>query len=160
VLVSWNAQKKQYRYLVTNLARERYSVAQITEACRLRWQIELLFKEWKSYANLHAFDTSNASIAEGMIWAAIGAALIKRLLAHSTQLLKGVEISTRKVAMCAHHVLDDIFTVLATGRSRSLSRAFEVALDYLAVNAQRAHPKRDRRTGRLKLGFKPVVRCA
>ncbi len=52
VLVSWNAKKKQYRYLVTNLARERYSVAQITQAYRLRWQIELLFKEWKSYANL------------------------------------------------------------------------------------------------------------
>ncbi|MFQ5745137.1 MAG: transposase, partial [Acidobacteriota bacterium] len=48
LLVSWNAQKKQYRYLVTNLARERYTVAQITEAYRLRWQIELLFKEWKS----------------------------------------------------------------------------------------------------------------
>src|SRR3989442_11780194 len=25
-----------------------------------RWQVELLLKEWKSYANLHAFDTENA----------------------------------------------------------------------------------------------------
>ncbi len=25
---------------------------------RLRGQIELIFKEWKSYANLHRFDTS------------------------------------------------------------------------------------------------------
>jgi len=39
----------------------------------LRWGIELLFKEWKSYANLHAFDTANAGIVEGLIWAAIGA---------------------------------------------------------------------------------------
>lgn len=160
VIVSWNATKKEYRYLVTNLARERYSVGQITQAYRLRWQIELLFKEWKSYANLHAFDTSNPSIAEGMIWAAIGAALLKRLLAHTTQLLKGVDISTRKVAMCAHHVLDEIFTVLASERSRGLSRAFVVALEYLAVNAQRAHPKRDRRKGRLQLGFEPVHACA
>ncbi len=157
VLVSWNAKKKEYRYLVTNLARERYSVAQITQAYRLRWQIELLFKECKSYANLHAFDTSNASIAEGLIWAAIGAALLKRLLAHTTQLLKGVEISTRKVAMCAHHVLGDIFAVLAAERPRRLNRAFEVALEYLAVNARRAHPKRDRKTGRLQLSFEPVL---
>ena len=160
LIVSWNAAKKQFRYLVTNLARERYSMAQITQAYRLRWQIELLFKEWKSYANLHAFDTSNHSIAEGMIWAAIGAALLKRLLAHTTQLVKGVEISTRKVAMCAHHVLDNIFAVLATESTRGLSRAFEVALEYLAVNAKRAHPKRDRRSGRLQLGFEPIVAFA
>jgi hypothetical protein len=32
---------------------------------RFRWQIELLFKEWKSYANLHKFDTANAHIAAG-----------------------------------------------------------------------------------------------
>jgi len=157
VLVSWNAKKKEYRYLVTNLARERYSVAQITQAYRLRWQIERLFKEWKSYANLHAFDTRNASIAEGLIWAAIGAALVKRLLAHTTQVLKGVEISTRKVAMCAHHVLGGIFAVLAADRPRELNRAFEVALEYLAANARRAHPKRDRKTGRLQLGFEPVL---
>ena len=144
---------------MTNLPRARYSVEQITQAYRLRWQVELLFKEWKSYANFHAFDTSNPSIAEGLIWAAIGAALLKRLLAHTTQLLTGVEVSTRKVAMCAHHVLVDIFAVLAAERPRRLPRAFQVALDYLAANAQRAHPKRDRRTGRLQLGFEPVIGC-
>lgn len=159
VVVSWNAKKKQYRYLVTNLSRERYSVVQITHAYRLRWQVELLFKEWKSYANLHAFDTNNASIAEGMIWAAIGAALLKRLLAHATQHIHGVEISTRKVAMCAHHVLTNIFEVLAAERPRRLRRVLTAALDYLARNALRAHPKRDRRSGRLSTGFEPVFGC-
>ena len=28
----------------------------------LRWQIELLFKEWKSYCNLRKFNTRNAGI--------------------------------------------------------------------------------------------------
>lgn len=129
---------------------------QITHAYRLRWQVELLFKEWKSYANLHAFDTNNAAIAEGMIWAAIGAALLKRLLAHATQHVHAVEISTRKVAMCAHHVLRDIFAVLASGQPRRLRRVLAAALDYLACNALRAHPKRDRRSGRLYTGFEPV----
>lgn len=31
---------------------------------------------------------------------------------------------------------------------------------YLAVNATRAHPKRDRRTGRLQLGQAPVLGAA
>ena len=51
--------------------------------------MELLFKEWKSYANLHAFDTANPAIVEGLIWAAIAAAVLKRFLAYMTQLLAG-----------------------------------------------------------------------
>ena len=58
------------------------------------YNIELLFKEWKSYANLHAFDTAKVAIVEGLIWAAIAAAVLKRFLAHMTQLLTGVPMST------------------------------------------------------------------
>jgi hypothetical protein len=43
----------------------------------LRWQVELLLKEWKSYANLRAFDTANPDIVEGLIWASIIAAALK-----------------------------------------------------------------------------------
>jgi hypothetical protein len=160
LVVSWNAAKREYRYLVTNLARGRYTPEQIGQAYRLRWQIELLFKEWKSYANLHAFETRNPSIAEGLIWAAIAAAAMKRYLAHVTQVLHGVEVSTRKAAMCAHHVLVEIFRVLAAGHPRKLNRAFQTAIDYLAANARRSHPHRDRRTGRLQLGLKPVLGAA
>ena len=155
--VSWNWAKREYRYLATNLARGRYTPAQIGQAYRLRWQIELLFKEWKSYANLHAFDTRNPSIAEGLIWAAIAAAAMKRYLAHVTQVLHGVEVSTRKAAMCAHHRLTDISHVLATGHPRQLNRVFRAAIEYLAANALRSHPERDRKTGRLQLGLKPVI---
>lgn len=158
LVVSWSGGTKRFRYLLTNLPRERYSAEQITMAYRLRWQVELLFKEWKSYANLHAFDTANPAIAEGMIWAAIAASTLKRYLAHMTQQLKQVAMSTRKVAMCAHHVLDAIFQRLANGQP--LTRALHAALDYLAANAQRAHPNRDRRTGRLQLGFESIMQAA
>jgi hypothetical protein len=158
VVVSWNQAKREYRYLVTNLPRERYDVQQIEAAYRLRWQVELLFKEWKSYANLHAFDTANPGIAEGMIWAAIAASTLKRYMAHMTQHIKQVEISTRKVAMCAHHVLGDLFQRLAQGKSitNNLSAGFE----YLAANAKRDHPQRERRTGRLQSGLEPVFGVA
>ena len=35
-------------------------------------------KEWKSYANLHAFDTANPAIVEGLMWTAIATAALKR----------------------------------------------------------------------------------
>ncbi len=86
-MVTWNRKENRPRYLVTNLPRTEFSLEQVCDAYRLRWQVELLFKEWKSYANLHAFDTKNAAIAEGLIWASICAALLKRFLAHAAQRL-------------------------------------------------------------------------
>ena len=118
--------------------------------------MELLFKEWKSYANLHAFDTENPAIVEGLIWAAIAAAALKRLLAHMTQLLVKVPMSTRKVAMGAVHVLGRIVEALKTGDVAGLYDALEVAITYLACHAQRAHPNRDRHTGRSQLGLEPL----
>ena len=117
--------------------------------------MELLLKEWKSYANLHAFDTTNPAIVEGLIWAAIAAAALKRFLAHITQLLVEVPMSTRKVAMCAVHVLGGIVQALKTGDMAGLYDALEAAMTYLAGHAQRAHPKRDRQTGRAQLGLDP-----
>jgi hypothetical protein len=129
----------------------------ICRAYKWRWQVELLFKEWKSYANLHAFDTANPAIVEGLIWAAIAAAALKRFLAHMTQLLLEVPMSTRKVAMCAVYVLGGIVQALRTGDMVGLYDALEAAMMYLACHAQRAHPKRDRQTGRSQLGLEPLL---
>ena len=112
LIVTWNSSTKEFQYLATNLPPERYSVYEVAKAYRLRWQVELLFKEWKSYANLHAFDTQNPAIVEGLIWAAISATALKRFLAHTAQVVAGVETSTRKVAMCAVHFLHDILRAL------------------------------------------------
>jgi hypothetical protein len=118
--------------------------------------VELLFKEWKSYANLHAFNTKNPEIAEGLIWAAIIAAALKRFLAHVTQLACGVATSTRKVAMCAVHPLKLIVNALKTGCQAEILASLRKGVSYLAANALRAHPKRDRRSGRSQLGLDPI----
>jgi len=156
LIVSWNRHHKTFCYLLTNLPAPRYTLETICRAYKWRWQVELLFKEWKSYANLHAFDTDNPAIVEGLIWAAIAAAALKRFLAHITQLLVEVPMSTRKVAMCAVHVLGDIVEALKTGDVTGLYAALEAAITYLACHAQRAHPARDRRTGRSQLGLEPL----
>src|SRR5262245_83246 len=90
-----------------------------------------------------------------LIWTAIAAAL-KRFLAHMTQLLTAVPMSTRKVAMCAVHVLGGIVQALKTEDVARLYDALAVAITYLAYHAQRAHPQRDRHTGRSQLGLEPL----
>lgn len=73
-----------------------------------------------------------------------------------TQRLVEVPISTRKVAMCAVYVLGDIIAALQHGDVTGLYTALEAAITYLARHAQRAHPKRDRQTGRAQLGLAPI----
>ena len=147
------------RYLVTNLDRERFTPQHVSDGYRLRWQIELLFKEWKSYANLRAFDTSNPYIAEGLIWAALCAATLKRYCAHMTEKLLHVAMSTHTVAKCIHHLLGEVLRALIH-QPRALNRCIQRLLRYLSSNAQRARPHRDRQTGRLKLGLEHVYATA
>ena len=123
---------------------------------KLRWQVELVFKEWKSYANLHAFDTENEHIAEALIWASLAASALKRFLAHAAEHLLEVVVSTRKAAMTPAYVLPELFRALRYGAGLWYRRAFAAMIRYLGSNAKRAHPQRDARTGRSQLGLKPV----
>jgi hypothetical protein len=77
--------------------------------------MELLFKEWKSSANLHAFDTENEHITEAVIWASLAASSLKRFLAHAAEHLLEVVISTRKAAMWPAYVLSELLHSLRYG---------------------------------------------
>jgi hypothetical protein len=150
-LVILSGDKASRIHLCTNLSRKDFPLELVDRLYRFRWQIELLFKEWKSYANLRKFDTGNEHIAEGLIWATLAAAILKRFLAHSTQQVRRCSISTRKVAMCARSFLRQLLTVLAA--PSSLRATLTEIIDYLARNARRANPTRDRERGRLSSGL-------
>jgi len=155
LILSWNRRTKRFCYVLTNLASQRDPLDTICRAYTWRWQVELRLKAWKSSAHLHAFDTTHPALVEGLMWTAIAAAALKRFLAHMTQRLAEVPISTRKVAMCALHVLGDLVEALKSGDVAGLYAALEAAITYLACHAQRAHPERDRQTGRAQLGLEP-----
>ncbi len=143
--------EKTMTRLCTNLPRSSFSLSLVSKLYRFRWQIELLFKEWKSYANLHKFDTANEHIAAGLIWASLCAAVLKRFLAHAAELVGGRPISTRRVAMCSSHIIDELaITLLACV---SIATVFRDGMAYLLANARRSNPARDRKTGRLRTGL-------
>jgi len=152
LVVFWNRAKKEWVRLLTNLDRQRFSAADIAQVYRIRWQIELLFKELKSYGNLHKFCTTKEPIAEGFMWASLCAAFLKRYLAHACQHVTGVPISTRRVAMCGHHLLDAICGSLFRG-FRSLDCALRNNFEFLEHNAKRTNLKRERSSGRLAIGL-------
>jgi hypothetical protein len=156
LITSWHKATQSFVYLLTNLPQARYDMHKICLGYKLRWQVELVFKEWKSYANLHAFDTENEHIAEALIWASLAASALKRFLAHAAEHLLEVVVSTRKAAMPSAYVLPELFRALRSGSGPWYRRAFEAMIRYLGSNAKRAHPQRDARTGRSQLGLKPI----
>jgi hypothetical protein len=93
----------------------------------------------------------NEHIAAGLIWASLCAAVLKRFLAHAAQLIGGQPISTRRVAMCAGHIIDELVAALLA--CVGIAEVFRDGIAFLLANARRANPKRDRKTGRFRSGL-------
>lgn len=154
LLALWNPVTQAHVLLFTNLARADFSAEFLGEVYRLRWQVELLFKEWKSYANLHAFSTTKESIATGLIWAALAAAFLKRFCAHATaQVFPRSPISTRKAAMALAGPLSELLGALIRGVG--VRRKLQQLFAYLWTQARRANRKREWQTGRGRTGLWP-----
>src|ERR687895_2728049 len=137
LIVRWNPETKCFDYLLTNLPRDQYTISMVCLGYKLRWQIALLFKEWKSYSNLHKFDTEKEEISESLIWASLAAAAIKRFLAHAAEHLLEVVISTCKASMPSAYELPALFRALRYGDGLWYRRAFEAMIAYLGKNAKR-----------------------
>ena len=88
------------------------------------------------------------------------ASAIKRFLAHAAECLLEVVISTRKASMPSAYELPQLFRALRHGDDPWYRCVFEAMMAYLGKNAKRAHPKRDARTGRARLGLKPLFQIA
>jgi hypothetical protein len=80
----------------------------------------------------------------------MAAAALQRFLASLTPLLAEGPRSTRTGAMGAVHVFGGMVEAWKTGDVAGLYDALEEAITSLACHAQRAHPERDRQTGRLQ----------
>ena len=81
-------------------------------------------------------------------------------MAHAAEHLLEVVISTRKASMPSAYEFPELFRALRDGDGPWYRRAFQAMIAYLGKNAKRAHPKRDHRTGRSRLGLKPMFQIA
>lgn len=137
------------------LPRPPVSMDRVARLSRFRWPIARCFKAWTSSAQLHQFDPATAHLAEGLLGASLGAAVLTRFLAHAAPRVgPGPAISPRRVARCAHPLLDELVTALLSGVGLLATRRRGLAS--LLANARRATLDRDSRTGRLRAGLTVV----
>ena len=143
-------------FLINDLPASDFPPDVIGLAYRLRWQVELIFKEWKSYANLHRFSTGNEQITEGLLWASIATALLKRFLGKAAQMVGKAAVSTLKAARRLPAILPKLIAAAFAGGD-ALEEAFAHALEALMRRAKRSNTRRERRIGRQQLGLRPVL---
>lgn len=133
LIALWNPASKKHVLLLTNTDQAVLDLAAIGRLYRLRWQIELLFKELKSHTELRKFLTANEHIAEGFIWAAFCALIIRRFLLASAQSLSGRKLSFHKAAISARSFIPQFITC-ALSQFEKLRQCLKKIFAFLTQN--------------------------
>lgn len=139
LLRRWFAEEKRFCLWMTNLAREAWPAERVMSLYRCRWQVELLFKEWKSHNRLTGFVTGQAAIAEGLVWASLLSLVMKRRVA---QTLMGSGLSTLKAAKNSGTWWFVLLEAMAHRAMGDIRERLEWAAAYLAKNARRTKQRK------------------
>ena len=141
VVALWNRQTKNHVLLLTNASEEQLSMQEVGKLYRLRWQIELFFKELKSHTELRKFLTADHNIAEGFIWAALCAILIRRFLVANAQQISGKRLSFHKAAISARTFMPE-FIACALLKFHALKRCLLDIFTFIQKTMQFSNPHR------------------
>ncbi|MGH7484960.1 MAG: transposase, partial [bacterium] len=108
LVMKYSPQEEAHILLFTTLEPSEMPAERVASLYRLRWQVELFFKECKSHSNLRCFQTADPNIAEGLIWASLLAVLFRRFLLHSAFEGSRVRFSALIAARMAWSFLKDL----------------------------------------------------
>lgn len=74
----WDTEHAEYHLYVTNVAPEVLTAEELAELYSLRWQVELTFKELKSYYALDQIPSEKAEVVESLLWASLLTLIVSR----------------------------------------------------------------------------------
>ena len=157
LIASWPKGKSEPTYWSTNLERKKFSAETVIKLYQLRWQIELLFKEWKSYCNLQKFNTRKASMMEGLVWVSLLSLIVKRRIGFSVQQVTGIELSTFMIAKNTQGWFYPLMESITQNTFAKLKKVWKRTIGFLSKYAKRANPDRDKKRGRLQYGLHMVT---
>ncbi len=140
IIRCWVAAEEKFVVWMTNLPRAEFSADEIMMLYRVRWQVELLFKELKSHNNLKKYLTQQKAIVEGLIWASLLTLILKRMVA--TKAMQ--KVSFFKAAKNSDVWFIPIMQSIALEEYTKLKEMLEWAFIYLQKNAQLAQQKKSK----------------
>jgi putative transposase len=92
----FNKESGEYHFYLTSICRGLFGPGEISEAYRLRWQVELLFRELKDICNLDHVPTTKKWTARCLIFAALITHLLSRYIAQLLTKWRPWELSPQK----------------------------------------------------------------
>jgi putative transposase len=151
VVGTWNAEKGWWHLYVTNLPVRAFSVEEIALVYRLRWEVELLFKELKSTCRLDHVHTRREEVVLSLFYASLLSLLVSRTLARAIEAQRVVTALKLSYRIVTSYLIQQA-TALAIaffrgGRSLGL-RLYQV-MDDIARTCQDPNPKRPSTLARL-----------
>jgi len=155
----WIADKKKYSYIITNLPAVDFDLKEVGQLYRLRWQIELLFKEWKSHNQLKKFNTQNPTIVYSLVWVSLLALTLKRLLSGYVEEKFQIVLSPLTVSKTTQGWWYPLFQAILDKSQKRILSALAIGGDILRRNARlsSSHLKRDRNTGKFQFLIQPIA---
>ncbi len=133
--------KDVHVFLLTTLSHNTFPPSIVASLYRLRWQVELFFKECKSYTDLRQFGTKDPNIVEGLVWASMLAILIRRFLLYSAFRNTGKHAAPFVAALLSWTFFRDVGRSAANGY-RDARRTVLTVLQLLRNTAERTNPHR------------------
>ena len=130
----------QWTLLLTNIPKEELSIAEALVLLRLRWQIELLFKLWKQYAQA---DTSRSEQPWHML-CDFYAKLLGMLLVHWLKIVGCWQVPSRSMVKAAKAICSQLVLLAkALGGTLDLYWVIQQIIEDLPMcrmNPPRKHP--------------------
>lgn len=143
-----------WMFLVTNLPLEKLSVSEAIVLYRARWQIELLFKRWKSVGLVAELHGKNDAEKMVRLWAKLCAALIQHWLTVLSGWRAGGTISFMRIAKMANKIAETIaFAFSDTEIEQDLEKALQ---RFYKMTSKSARRDKRKKTGTLELLLNPT----
>lgn len=103
-----------WNFLATNLPMSQLSVQEAIVLYRSRWQIELLFKRWKTYSQIDLMDGRTDEISMTRFWIRLCGALLQQWVVILAGWLEDFSLSFAKIAKRLAEWVDELASSLAT----------------------------------------------
>lgn len=97
-----------WEFLVTNLTAEQLTIKEAIVLYRSRWQIELLFKRWKSYCQIDRLDGRTDIMTMTRLWARLCGAVVQHWLIVTTGWSPRLTLSFDKLAKLIPSIVSEL----------------------------------------------------
>ena len=154
-LVGFAHKANKIRWYLTTVPRHQLSARQIVEAYRLRWLIELLFRELKQAPDFGRSFTANPDAVKALTYGAMIAHVLVRSLRIHTALASEVPLEQLRPLACLHVArafAREIVDALASASHAVWARATALVGGAIIRIARERKPSRSRRRIALSLG--------